>query len=155
MENCLKTHKLMKNTADYIFENDFVPPQDEVLPNILKRNAEETLGVGEGWPQCYQPSLNNCPKCGEILLPIKRKEQKNENDKTLLLTMDHCKPVNIFSRKCNKCLIIFQAETLQTGLVNIGDTILVSLGNKFRLLAVAQYLGMFDCSVIGHICQNG
>ena len=71
----------MKNTADYIFENDFVPPQDEVLPNILKRNAEETLGVGEGWPQSYQPSLNNCPNCGEILLPIKRKEQKMKTTK--------------------------------------------------------------------------
>ena len=40
---------------------------------------------------------------------------------------DHWIPVIILSMKCRSCLLIVQASTLDLGLINLGDTLLLSL----------------------------
>ena len=61
------------------------------------------------------------------------KKQKNKSDKKLLITKLHVIPIEILTKKCRKCYLIISPDTMQYGLMNIGDTTLVALDIFFTL----------------------
>ena len=103
-----------------------LPVKEEILKDIKHRNALETLGK-QGWPRTYYTNEEYCPLCKLPLSTEVRKKQRDAENDSFLLTKDHCIPVIILSRKCRSCLLIVQASTLDLGLINMGDTLLLSL----------------------------
>ena len=115
----------LENSAKYLLETARVPVKEEILKDIKHRNALETLGK-QGWPRTYYTNAECCPKCKSALSTEAKKRQKTQEDEPILMTKDHCIPVIILSKKCKDCLLIIQAATLDLGLINIGDTLLLS-----------------------------
>ena len=123
--------KYMQNTARYLYENEKIP--DKSIVNVIKVcNAKETL-TGSGWPRTFTPTLVNCPKCNIMLSPVTKKRAKNSEDQSLIMTMDHILPVDILTKQCKLCFIIFKPETSSLGLLNIGDLHLISWDIFFTL----------------------
>ena len=73
------------------------------------------------------------PKCNSDLSKLVSKKQKNNSDKKLLVSKMHVIEIEILSRRCKNCFLIIGPETLKYGLLNIGDTTLVSLDIFFSL----------------------
>ena len=74
-----------------------------------------------------------CPKCGLKLQSLVKRQQKNNSDKKLLISKLHVLEIELYSKKCKHCFIMLSPDTLQYGLLNIGDTSLISLDVFFTL----------------------
>ena len=122
----------MKNTAEYLLQEVEVPDKS-ILSTITKYDAAETLHLPAKWPRSFSTGLAACPKCGEKLPPLVKKRQRLQTDKQLLISKLHVIEVELFTRKCKTCSIIHRPDTLQHGLLNIGDTTLVTLDVFFTL----------------------
>ena len=117
----------MANTAKYVFETiSPVMPDESICKEINIKNARETLN-GDGFPKVYIPNAVKCPACSGMLSSVSKKRQKNSSDCTLLVTKCHTITIEIYSKTCTSCLLVVQPETLDLGLLNIGDLNLVSL----------------------------
>ena len=129
--NCSKTQKYMQNTAKYLFLNDRIP--DKSIFNSIKHcNARETL-TSDGWPRTFLPSHDKCPSCNIILSPVTKKKRKSNDDHSLLISMEHVIEVDIFTKQCKLCFLILKPDTLNLGLLNIGDMTLVTVDIFFSL----------------------
>ena len=128
----------MKNTAVYLLESVEIPDKS-ILGLISKYDAAETLDLPAKWPRSFSTVLAFCPKCKKQLPPLVKKRQRNQTDKQLLISKHHIIEVEIFSRKCKSCCVIFRPDTFQHGLLNIGDTSLVTLDVFFTLRNTIRY----------------
>ena len=125
-QDCSKTMAYLDNSAKFMLDQVELPVKEEILKDIKHRNALETLRK-QGWPRDYYTNEEYCPLCKLLLSTEVRKKQRDAENDSFLLTKDHCIPVIILSRKCRSCLLIVQASTLDLGLINLGDTLLLSL----------------------------
>ena len=122
----------MYNTSKYILENCAMPGTD-ILRLVSGYDAAETLNCPGKWPRSYICMEQKCPKCKSDLAGLVSKKQKNKSDKKLLITKLHVIPIEILTKKCRKCYLIISPDTMQYGLMNIGDTTLVALDIFFTL----------------------
>ena len=128
---CSKTQEYMKNTSKYILENDKIP--DKSVFNLIKScNAQETM-TANGWPRTYSPDLVKCPKCDIFLSPLSKKKRKFKEDQYLLISAEHIIEVDVFTKQCKLCCIIFRPDTLSSGVLNIGEVTLVTVDIFFTL----------------------
>eukprot|EP00092_Neocalanus_flemingeri_P037112 GFUD01040398.1.p1 GENE.GFUD01040398.1~~GFUD01040398.1.p1 ORF type:complete len:191 (-),score=30.07 GFUD01040398.1:323-895(-) len=107
-KDCSKTIAYMTNSASYLLKTTKLPLKTEVLKEIKRRNALETLGQ-DGWPTTYYTNEESCPLCAAELSVGEKKQQKTSSDSSFLITKDHCIPVLILSKKCRACLLAVQA----------------------------------------------
>ena len=122
----------MRHTAEYMLDTCELPDKS-VLARVSRYDAAETLNLPDRWPRSFSPSLTLCPKCGHELSQLSKKKQKNNTDPQLLITKSHVIEIDILIRKCKKCYLIIRPDTLQHGLLDIGDVTLVSLDVFFSL----------------------
>ena len=122
----------MKNTAEYLLKTEDLPGKN-ILETISRQDAAETLGLPGKWARTYTTALTSCPKCGEKLPPLSKKRQRRLTDKQLLISKLHIIVIEIYTRKCKQCFLILRPNTLQHGLLNIGDVTLVTLDVFFTL----------------------
>ena len=138
LEQCSKTMSYLETSAKYMLETAVLPVKEEILKDIKHRNALETLGKS-GWPRNYYNNREKCPICeSELSSGYKRKQQSAENQ-AVLLSKDHCIPVIVLSKKCKSCLLLVQATTLELGLLNVGDTLLLSLELMYEMQHFIRY----------------
>ena len=129
--DCTKTQKYMQNTAKYIFDNEKLP-QKSIINIIKNSNAQETLS-SNGWPRSFSPTLDKCPLCDVFLSPLSKKKRRSGGDHCLLISTEHILEIDVFTKQCKLCFIVFKPDTLSMGLVNIGDLTLVSVDIFFTL----------------------
>ena len=129
---CARTQKYLVNTADYIFKNCSIPDKS-ILSLISSYDSAEILGLAEKWPRTYACQLETCPECESQLSQLETRRQKNRSDQKLLITKLNMVVVDILSKRCKNCHILYQPETLAYGLLNIGDVTLVSVDIFFSL----------------------
>ena len=122
----------MRHTAEYMLDTCELPDKS-VLARVSRYDAAETLNLPDRWPRSFSPSQTLCPKCGHELSQLSKKKQKNNTDPQLLITKSHVIEIDILIRKCKKCYLIIRPDTLQHGLLDIGDVTLVSLDVFFSL----------------------
>ena len=122
---CTKTQKYMQNTAKFIFEHEKVP--DKNILSLVKRcNAKETLS-SDGWSRTYSPVIDKCTLCDNFLSPLTKKRRRSGEDRCLLISTEHVLEIYVFTKQCKLCCIIYRPDTLNLGLVNIGDMTLVTI----------------------------
>ena len=121
-----------KNTAEYLLESAEIPDKS-ILGTITRYDAAETLDLPDKWPRSFSTELTICPMCKSQLPPLVKKRQRNQTDKQLLISKLHIIEVEVYTRKCKYCCVIFRPDTLQHGLLNIGDVSLVTLDVFFTL----------------------
>lgn len=129
---CGKTQKYLHNTAEYLLSTCKLPDKS-VLKLVSNSDACETLQQPGKWPRTFSCEEEICPKCGAGLMPLTKKKQRNKTDSQLLITKLHVIVIDILSKKCKSCYIIRNPDTLQYGLLNIGDVTLVSLDIFFSI----------------------
>ena len=100
---------------------------------VSKHDACETLELSGKWPRTFICEEDMCPKCGLKLLSLVKRQQNNNSDKKLLISKLHVLEIELYSKKCKHCFIMLSPDTLQYGLLNIGDTSLISLDVFFTL----------------------
>ena len=122
----------MKNTASHLMETIEIPDKS-ILDKITRYDAAETLDLPGKWPRSFATAISCCPKCGTALPPLTKKRQRLNTDKKIIVTKLHVMEVDIFTRKCKTCSILFRPDTLQHGLLNIGDATLVTMDIFFTL----------------------
>ena len=122
---CTKTQQYMQNTAKFLYENHSLPDKS-IISQIKKCNATETL-TGNGWPRTYSPVIDRCPLCHIFLSPLSKKKRRSEEDRSLLISTEHIIEIDVFTKQCKLCSLILKPDTLSLGLVNIGDTTLVTV----------------------------
>ena len=123
---CGQTYQFMHNTASDMLDNCILPDKS-VLQLISKYDALETLNTVGKWPRLFSCNESQCPKCGDKLTQLTSKRQRHNSDKKLLITKLHVIEVEIYVKKCKKCYLIRKPDTLQYGLLNVGDVTLISL----------------------------
>ena len=128
----------LDNSSKHLLKTVRLPIKEEILKDIKQRNALETVGKS-GWPRTYYINKDLCPICKSQLTSESKKRQKTSENEAILLSKDHCIPVIVLSKKCRSCLLILQASTLDLGLVNVGDTLLLS----FEIMYSMQHLVRF------------
>lgn len=116
----------LTNSSKFMLKSVQLPVKEEILKDIKHRNAMVTLGQ-QGWPKTFYTNEEFCPLCKSPLSTETRKKQRDKENDSFLLSKDHCIQVIILSRKCKSCFLIIQASTLDIGLINVGDTLLLSL----------------------------
>ena len=116
----------LDNSSKHFLKNVHLPVKEEILKDIKHRNAMETLQK-DGWPRTFYNNKELCPICESPLSAEAKKRQKTAENETILLTRDHCIPVIALSKKCKTCLLILPPVSLDLGVLNIGDTLLLSL----------------------------
>ena len=128
---CTKTQKYMQNTAKFIFENDKVP--DKTILSLIKScNAKETLS-SDGWSRTYSPDIDRCTLCDIFLSPLTKKKRRSGEDRCLLISTEHIIEIDVFTKQCKLCCVIYRPDTLSSGLLNIGDMTLVTLDIFFTM----------------------
>ena len=128
---CTKTQKYMQNTAKFIFEHEKVP--DKNILSLVKRcNAKETLS-SDGWSRSYSPVIDKCTLCDNFLSPLTKKRRRSGEDRCLLLSTEHVLEIDVFTKQCKLCCIIYRPDTLNLGLVNIDDMTLVTIDIFFTM----------------------
>ena len=135
--DCSKTISYLTNSSKYMLKNVIMPVKKDVLKEIKHRNALETI-ENRGWPRTYYTNEELCPTCNGELTSEQRRRQKTKEDESYLLTRDHCIPVTILSKKCKSCFLFIQAETLSFGLLNVGDTMLLSLELMYSMQCLVR-----------------
>ena len=108
-------------------------PSKLVLQLISTYDAAESLQQDGKWPRTYSCDQEQCPKCGKKLLPLSKRQQKSSSDRQILVSKLHDIVIEILSKKCKSCYLILSPNTLQYGLLNIGDVTLVSFNVFFTL----------------------
>ena len=135
---CAQSQLYMHNTSKYIYENSCIPDKD-IIHLVGRMDASETLNSPGKWPRTFSCDKQKCPKCQCDLSSFISKKQKHKSDKKLLITTRHAIEINILSKKCQTCHLIMRPDTLSYGLLNIGDTALVSLDIFFSLRNTIRY----------------
>ena len=130
--DCGRTQRYLLNTAKYLRETTNLPDKS-CLAIISAYDASETLQLERKWPRTFSCELEECPKCGERLLPLAKRHQKNRNDKQILVTKLHVIDIDILSKRCKPCSLHLSPDTLQHGLLNVGDVTLLSLDIFFTI----------------------
>lgn len=113
--------------------NTYKIPDKSILQLVSTYDACETLQLTGKWPRSYSCVEEVCPKCGGKMSLLAKRQQKNTSDKKLLISKLHVIVIDIYSKKCRNCYIIRSPDTLQFGLLNIGDVTLVSIDVFFTL----------------------
>ena len=126
------TQQYLQHTAEYLLENCELPDKS-ILKTISIHDAAETLNLPGKWPRSYTTTDNRCPKCSQELSQLSKKRQRWNTDQQILVTKLHVIVIDIFVRKCKSCHIIAQPNTLRSGLLNVGDTTLISVDVFFSL----------------------
>ena len=140
---CNLTQRYIKNTAEYLLESTELPDKS-ILSVIIRYDAAETLCLRANWPRSFSTELTSCPKCSQQLSPLAKKRQRQQSDKQLLISKLHIIEVEILSRKCKACSIIFNPYTLQHGFLDIGEVTLVTSDIFFIIRAsVRQHLFIY------------
>ena len=121
----------MQNTAEYLYQSESIPDKN-ILKLIKQCNAKETLS-SSGWPRTFSPTIEKCPKCNILLSPVTKKKRRSRDDHSVLISMDHIIEVDIFTKQCKICFLIMKPDTLNLGLLNIGDMTLVTVDIFFSL----------------------
>ena len=129
---CGQSQKYMQNTSKYLLDT-LILPDKSILQLISRYDAAETLSCPEKWPRSFSCDIIKCPKCKGNTTALVNRKQKNNSDKKLLVTKIHVLEIEILSRKCKKCSLNLSPDTLTFGLLNIGDTTLVSLDIFYSL----------------------
>ena len=132
----------LDNSARFMLDQVELPVKEEILRDIKHRNALETLGK-QGWPRTYYTNEEYCPLCKSLLSTEVRKKQRDAENDSFMLSKDHCIPVIILSRKCKSCLLIVQASTLDLGLINLGDTLLLSIELMYSMQHLVRFAKKF------------
>ena len=122
----------MKNTAIHLMESTELPDKS-ILDKITRYDAAETLDQPGKWPRSFSTTLSCCPKCGTALTPLTKKRQRLQTDRKIIVSKLHVMEVEIFTRKCKSCCLLLRPDTLQHGLLNIGDATLVTMDIFFTL----------------------
>ena len=133
----------LDNSAKHMLKNVCLPVKEEILQDIKRRNALETVGRS-GWPRTYYNNMDLYPVCNSELTSESKKRQKTSENEAILLSKYHCILVIVLSKKCRSCLLILPASTLELGLVNLGDTLLLS----FEIMYSMQHLVRFVFFVV-------
>ena len=92
-----------------------------------------------GWPKVYEPSEDHCPRC---LSPLQAPKQHAGVQLSDLLTRNSLTSVTVLVKKCPSCAILFQPS--HDCLLNIGDSLLVTLGNIFLVDITVSYHNVSD-----------
>ena len=121
----------MYNTAELLYQNERIPNKS-IIKVIKQCNATETLSTS-GWPRTFSPTKEMCPKCNIFLSPVTKKQRRSNDDRSLLISMDHIIEIDLFSKQCKVCLLIVKPDSLSHGLLNIGDMLLVTVDIFFSL----------------------
>ena len=117
-----------------------VLPDKLYIIQVIKRNdALETLGQ-PGWPRTYYSNQETCPLCGKFLISCGKKRQKMKEDQCYLVSKDHCIDIIILGKKCKDSSLIVQPATLQLGLLDVGDTLLLSLDIIYQMQHLVRFL---------------
>ena len=132
----------LDNSSKHMLRSVCLPVKEDILKDIKHRNALETLGKS-GWPRTYYNNKDLCPICKSLLTSETKKRQKTSENEAILLTKDHCIPVIVLSKKCRSCLLIFQASTLDLGLMNLGDTLLLSFELMYSMQHLVRFVYLF------------
>ena len=141
--NCTQTQKYMQNTAQFMYETEKLPSKG-ILQEIKLCNAKETLSKS-GWPRTYAPVQDVCPKCNSFMSPVTKKRRRANEDRILLISMDHIIDVDILTKQCKLCFLIVKPDTLRLGLLNIGDIMLVTVDIFFSLQNTIRYKLFASC----------
>ena len=107
-------------------------PDKSVLQLISKSDAFETLDLPGKWPSSFSCLEIVCPNCRGKLTQLSSK-RRLISDKKLLISKLHVIEVEIYIKKCKKCYLIRRPDTLQYGLLNIGDVTLISIDIFYTL----------------------
>ena len=137
--DCGLTQRYLVNTADFMFEHSKLP-DISILPTVSSYYARETLELDGNWPRSYSCKEEKCPKCGDPLSTLTKRRQNKNSDKQLLISKMHVIVIEILSKKCKKCYLIVSPNTLELGLINIGDVTLVSMDVFFTLQNTVRYV---------------
>ena len=129
---CGLTQRYLQNTAEYLLDNCELPDKS-ILKVISTHDAAETLNLPGKWPRSYSSTDQHCPKCSHELSQLTKKRQRWNKDCQLIVTKLHVIVIDILVRKCKRCHLIVRPNTLQQGLLNVGDTTLVSVDVFFSL----------------------
>ena len=101
-----------------------------LFPNLMLLKLLICLGK---WPRSFSCLEIVCPNCRGKLKQLSSKRQRLISDKKLLISKLHVIEVEIYIKKCKKCYLIRRPDTLQYGLLNIGDVTLISLDIFYTL----------------------
>ena len=101
-----------------------------LFPNLMLLKLLICLGK---WPRSFSCLEIVCPNCRGKLTQLSSKRQRLISDKKLLISKLHVIEVEIYIKKCKKCYLIRRPDTLQYGLLNIGDVTLISLDIFYTL----------------------
>ena len=71
-------------------------------------------------------TLEHCPVCNQYIGPP---QQHQGLEKSKLLTRNGFSDIHVLVQKCHKCKILLQPT--HPCLLNVGDSLLISLGNSF------------------------
>ena len=137
--HCSKTLSYLDVTADYMLKNFVLPEKIETIKGIQQKDAMETLGQ-VGWPRTVYPDMEVCPICECQLGSAGNKRQKTKTDECYLFSRNHCIAVIILSKKCKVCSLIIQAPTLHLGLLNVGDTALLTLDIMYQMQNLVRFV---------------
>ena len=136
----------MINTAEYLLDTCTLPGKS-ILETVSRYDAAETLNMNGKWPRSFSTEITCCPKCGHELSHLSKKKQRLNTDSQLLVTKLHVIVIDILTRKCKNCYIIFRPDTLHHGLLNIGDHTLVSLDVFFSLRNMIRFASEYSVSI--------
>ena len=136
--DCGRTQQYLLHTAKYLRETLKIP-DTSVLQAVSTYDAAETLQLEGRWPRSYHCDMSVCPRCGERLPPIVKRPQKNRSDKQILVTKLHILVIDILTKRCKACSLYLSPDTIQYGLLNIGDLTLVSLDIFFTIRNTVRY----------------
>ena len=123
----------LKEEEETFAETVLADTVEKSIINIIKNsNAQETLS-SNGWPRSFSPTLDKCPLCDVFLSPLSKKKRRSGGDHCLLISTEHILEIDVFTKQCKLCFIVFKPDTLSMGLVNIGDLTLVTVDIFFTL----------------------
>ena len=125
-----------------MLKNYVLPEKIETIKGIEHNNAMETLGK-VGWPRTVYSDMETCPICQCPLSSSGKKRQKTKSDTCYLLSRSHCIAIIILSKKCKVCSLIIQAPTLHLGLLNVGDSLLLSMDIMYQMQNLIRFVEHF------------
>ena len=137
--DCGLTQRYMRHTTEYILDTCELP-NTSILETVSKYDAAETLNLAGRWPRSFNTTVTCCPICGNDLSQLSKRRQKHKSDTPILITKLHVIEIEILTRKCRKCYLMVRPDTLQHGLLNIGDLTLVSLDVFFSLRNMIRFV---------------
>ena len=130
------TSEWMQNTSTYLYQYKKLDLSMRNKAYIDKKIMDMNKA---GWPKVYEPSEENCPRC---LSPLQAPQQHAGVQFSDLLTRDSLTSVTVLVKKCPSCAILFQPS--HDCLLNIGDSLLVTLGNIFCVDIPVSYYYVSD-----------